>query len=390
MGQHRTDECRRRGISRGLSLTILAVIVVVALVVGWNLLGNSLSDDGDAAARTCVEGEQTVTVLADADIAAPLATIAQAWSATRPVIRDACVTLTVRPSDPKTTLEGLTGTWDAASMGEYPAAWVPASSVWSAQLLAARSAVVDGDPESLVSSPVVLAVAPELARAAAGRVSWIELPTLQRDDDSLAGFGLRGWSSLRMARASGPGSDATVLASQAVATEVGRATADGLTVADAQSQQVTSTLGDLRRRSPVATDGSAVRTLTTIAGDGDPAGATVHAVPITEQALYAATRDTAQPSVVELRPTGATPSADHPVIDLTGPQVNATQAEAVGAFFRFARTPEQLRTITALGFRGGTSLPARTAAVSFGVIETPMPAPEPAAGAAIARLVLGG
>ncbi|WP_328858064.1 substrate-binding domain-containing protein [Williamsia herbipolensis] len=390
MGQHRTDETRRRGISRGLSLTILAVIVVVALVVGWNLLGTSLSDDGDAAARTCVEGEQTVTVLADADIATPLATIAQAYSATRPVVRDACVTVTVRPSDPKTTLEGLTGTWDTASMGAYPAAWVPASSVWSAQLLAARSAIVDGDPESLVSSPVVLAVAPEFARAAAGRVSWIELPTLQRNDNSLAEFGLRGWGSLQMARASGPGSDATVLASQAVATEVGRATANGLTVADAQSRQVTSTLLDLRRRSPVATDGSAERTLTTIAGNGDPAGAAVHAVPITEQALYAATKDTAQPSVVELRPQGTTPTADHPVVDLTGPQVSATQAEAVAAFFRFARTPDQLRTITTLGFRGGASLPTRTAAVSFDVTATPMPAPEPAAGAAIAQLVLGG
>ena len=51
---------------------------------------------------------------------------------------------------------------------------------------AARSAIVDGNPESLVSSPVVLAVAPEFARAARERISWIELPVLARNADSLA------------------------------------------------------------------------------------------------------------------------------------------------------------------------------------------------------------
>ncbi|GAA2071198.1 substrate-binding domain-containing protein [Williamsia deligens] len=385
MARHRTDTSRRRGVSRGLTLSVLAIVIVAVLVVVWILLGRSLRDDAGQAARSCVEGPETVSVVADADIAEPLSAIAAAYNATRPVVRDRCITVSVRPVDPKTTLDGLTGTWDTASMGAYPAAWVPASSVWSAQLLTARSSVVDGDPESLVSSPVVLAVAPELARAAAGKLSWIDLATLARDDNSLSRFGLTGWGSLRLAMPAGPQTDATVLAAQAVATEVSRVGTAGLTVDDARSAQVTSTVGALKSSAPTSTDGSATRTLPSVAGT-DPARAPVHAVPITEQALYAATRS-GSPSVVELVPTGATPSADHPVVDLTGPEVSAAAAETVTAFFRFARMPDQLRSLTRLGFRGAAEQAAPTGAVTFPAIDTPMPAGDPAAVAEIARQV---
>lgn len=386
MARHRTDSARRRGISRGLALSVAALVVVAVLVVVWVVLGRSLREDSTAAAQSCVEGPETVSVVADADIAEPLARIAAAYSATKPVVRDKCITVSVRPVDPKTTLDGLTGTWDTASMGAYPAAWVPASSVWSAQLLAARSSVVDGDPESLVTSPVVLAVAPQFARAAAGKLAWIEVPTLARDDDGLARLGLTGWGRLRLALPAGPGTDATVLAAQAVATAVSRVGSAGLTLDDARSAQVTSTITALRAQAPQSVDGSATRTLSAIV-DGDPARARVHAVPITEQALYAATQRSGAPAVVELLPTGFTPSADHPVVDLTGPQVDAAAAESVTAFFKFARMPEQLAAFTRLGFRGAATAASPNSAVSFPAVENPMPAGEPAALAEIARQV---
>ncbi|WP_299572028.1 hypothetical protein [uncultured Williamsia sp.] len=388
MARHRTDTAHRRRVSRGVVLSVAALVVVAVLVVVWVVLGRSLRDDSTAAAQTCVEGPETVSVVADADIAEPLGRIAAAYSATKPVVRDKCITVSVRPVDPKTTLDGLTGTWDTASMGAFPAAWVPASSVWSAQLLTARSSVVDGDPESLVTSPVVLAVAPQFARAAAGKLSWIEVPTLTRDDAALSRFGLSGWGPLRMALPVGPGTDASVLAAQAVATEVSRVGSAGLTVEDARSAQVTSTIAALRAEAPQSVDGSASRTLPTVV-DGDPARARVHAVPITEQALYSATRRTGAPGVVELLPTGYTPSADFPVVDLTGPQVDAAAAESVTAFFRFARMPEQLSTLTRLGFRGAAAGATPTAAVTFPQIATPMPAGDAAALAEIARLVFG-
>ncbi|MBJ7287315.1 substrate-binding domain-containing protein [Williamsia sp.] len=390
MGQHRTDDTRRRGISRGVVFGFLAIVVVAVLVVVWISLGNRITADGDDAAKACVEGPATVTVLADPALATQLNTIAGAYNATKPVVRDQCITVTVAPQDAKVTLDGLTGTWDTESMGPYPAAWVPASSVWSAQLLTARSAVVDGNPESLVTSPVVLAVAPELARAAGSTVGWLDIPTLARRDNSLDDLGLRGWGSLKMALAAGPGSDASVLAAEAIATQVSRTTTGGLTAADADTATVTSTLTDLRKRAPTPTDGVATGALPTIANSGNPATASIHAIPITEQALYAATRSDTSPGVIELLPEGPTPLADYPVVDLTGQQVTAAQAEAVTRFFDFVRTPEQLTSITALGFRGNAPLPAATAAVTFPVTDNPMPAPEPAAATAIAKIILGG
>ncbi len=62
-------------------------------------------------------------------------------------------------------------------MGAYPAGGLPRRRCGVRSCSRHGSSVVDGDPESLVTSPVVLAVAPQFARAAAGKLSWIEVPT---------------------------------------------------------------------------------------------------------------------------------------------------------------------------------------------------------------------
>ncbi|MBT0568213.1 substrate-binding domain-containing protein [Williamsia sp. CHRR-6] len=386
MGQHRNEVDRRRGVSRGLILTVLAVAVVAALVVGWVVLGNRLTQDGDSAANACAEGPETVTVISDPDLAAPLAAIATEFGKTRPVVRDKCITVQVKAGDPKVTLDGLTGTWDPASMGPYPAAWVPASSIWSAQLLASASSVVEGTPRSLVTSPVVLAVAPQFATTVGGKLSWLQLLPLQRNDDGLAELGLEGWGRLRIGFATGSDLDAGVLAAQAVATEITHTDSAGLTTDDTALPQVVSTIKDLRKRAVPVPDGSAARALPIIAGPS-PASADIQAIPMTEQALYAATRGANPPQVVGLLPSGVTPMADYPVVDLTGPKVSAAQAEAVTKFFDFTRLPEQLRRITSLGFRGNAALPAANTAVSFPVTANPMAAPDPAASVAITDLM---
>jgi hypothetical protein len=120
----------------------------------------------------------------------------------------------------------------------------------------------------------------------------------------------------------------------------------------------------------------------------DAATGKIHAVPITEQQLYSLTKDDANPDVVALVPTGPTPMADFPVVNLTGDQVDAAQRDAVGAFTDFVHDPEQISTITRLGFRGGGQLPPATAAVTFPVTPTPMPMPGPQAQNAITELLI--
>ncbi|AZG44664.1 type 2 periplasmic-binding domain-containing protein [Gordonia insulae] len=392
MAHHRSTDgrtgIRGRGVSRGLVGSLLTLVLVAALVLLWAQLGDRIDRQGDQAAGTCVEGKTTVPVVADPDIAPALATIAQEYAKTDPVVRDHCVTVEVRPGDAKVTLDGLSGTWDAASLGAYPAAWVPQSSIWAADLMTATPAAVDGKPASLVSSPVVLATAPRLAEAFEGNLEWQQLPTLQRRDAALGDVGLGSWGSIRLAMPTGAQSDATALSAQAVAAQVTRTTGT-LTEQDASSSRVASSIDAMTDGAPQSPDGTPVGAARSIADADDDASAPIHAVAITEQALYQLTKSDTSARLAEVVPGGPTPVADYPIIRLAGSGVSAEQTDAVSEFFEFVNKPEQMSTLTALGFRGDAPMPAPNATVTFPVTANPMPTPETAATVTINRLVYG-
>ncbi|GAB90498.1 hypothetical protein [Gordonia rhizosphera] len=392
MAHHRSAAGRSglsgRGVSRGLVGTLLAVVLAAALVVLWIQVGDRVDRQGDQAAATCVEGKTTVPVVADPDVAGALDEIAQDFAKTNPVVRDHCVTIAVRPGDAKITLDGLTGNWDAESLGAYPAAWVPQSSIWAAELTAAQPDLVDGDPDSLVSSPVVLAVAPRLATAFGDDLDWQQLPTLQQRNASLGAFGLGSWGSIRLAMPTGAQSDATALAAQAVAMQVTRTTGP-LTEQDARSDRVSSSVEAMLDGAPRSPDGTPVGAAREMADAQNPATSAIHAVSITEQQLYQLTREDTMARLAEVVPGGPTPMADFPIIRLTGPRVATEQADAVAEFFRFVATPDELGKLTALGFRGDAPMPPATATVTFPVTANPMPNPETAAAVTINGLVYG-
>ncbi|PYE20709.1 extracellular solute-binding protein [Williamsia limnetica] len=364
-----------RGISRGLLVIVALIVILIILGFLWSLLGDRISKQGQDAAGRCVEGDLAVSIISDPALAAPLTTVADEYNATDPVARDRCITIDVRPADAKVTLDGLTGTWDAASRGQYPAAWIPQSSVWSSQLTAANPSIVDGDSASLVSSPVVLAISTEAEDAMDGNVGWIDLPTLQRSDAAMDRLGLQGWGPLQMAMPIGPQTDATLLAAQAIAAQISRTTSGALSPEDAASPLVSSTLTRMKSEAPPTDLGTAESGVQMLMKQTDPAAGTLHAVPITEQQLYLQTKDDADPGVVAFLPTGPTPMADFPVVTLRGDQVDVAARDAVNDFINYVHAPEQMSTITELGFRGGGRLPPATAAVTFPVTPSPMPAP---------------
>ena len=379
---------RQRGVSRSVVFAALAVILVVAGVFVWVKVGDHVDREADAAAAQCVEGRTVVGILADPDITPGLTEIATQYMKTNPVIRDHCIRIAVHAADAKITYTGLTGSWDTASMGIYPAAWVPQSSVWAAELATRAPTAVDGTPSSLVTSPVVLATSPQLATAVGDRLDWGQLPTLQQRDDSLNTFGLRGWGGLKLAMPRDAQSDATALAAQAVAMQVTRTT-DTLTAADARSPRVPSSVAALTDDAPRVADGTPSGVASAIAGAADAARAPAHAVPITEQRLYQLTKEDTTARLAEVIPQGPTPIADYPVIHLTGKDVSEVAATAVDDFFTFAAKPEHLRALTQLGFRGDAEMPGKTSTVTFPVTNNPMPNPEPAAIISINRLVFG-
>lgn len=392
MAHHRSADSRnsiaRRGVSRGVVFALLAVVLVLGSVLAWSQIADRVAREGDEAAASCVEGAVTVTIAADPDVAPGLSAIAEGYTQSHPVVRDHCVTIAVRPTDAKVTLSALTGSWDTASMGPYPAAWMPQSSVWAAELIVSKPDLVDGTPESIVTSPVVLATSVPLGEKARNSLDWGQLPTLQRRDDSLDDLGLPGWGSLRMAMPREAQSDPSSLAAQAVAMRVTRTTGP-LTAADASSPRVASSIRALTDSAPRSPDGSPAGAATAIAEAPDPAKAAIHAVPITEQRLYQLTKGDTQARLAEIMPLGPTPIADYPFMRLKGSQVPEYAAAAVSEFLTFAAQPDHLRALTLLGFRGDAPLPAKTPTVTFPMTNDPMPDPENQAIVDINRLVYG-
>ncbi|QKT07386.1 hypothetical protein HUN08_09415 [Gordonia sp. X0973] len=372
------------GRGRPLLVAILVALLVAGLGVSWFQVRDRVDRQADQAASACVAGKAVVPIAASPDIAETLAEIARRYNATHPVVRDHCLTVQVRPVDGRAALAGLRGTWDVKVLGPQPAAWIPQSSVWSAELLSDRPATAEGAPDSLVTSPVVLAVDAAFAAKAGTKLSWARLPGLAKRRDAMAEFGLPAWGALRLAMPTGPASDATALAAQAVAAQ-SNPPADALTGTKAKSPAAAAAIEAVLAAAPPARSAAGV---VAEMGTGDPRRG-IHAVPITEQQLFALTRegDLAQ-KVRAYSPAGPTPIADYPVVRLSDESVSAVESDGAAQFIDFARSPRQVALLVARGYRAGdATLPQGNAAVAFGPVRDPRLTAEPAAVAAVNRLV---
>ena len=205
----------RRGVSLSVIAALVGVVVVVAGVIVWRFFGDALSNRSDTAADRCLGGDAKVAVLADPAIADNISAFAKKFNESAGPVGDKCVSVNVTPADSGAVLDGLVGTWPE-SLGNKPALWIPGSSVASARLQAAAGPKVVGSARSLATSPVLLAVRPEL-KSALDQQSWATLSGLQTDQASLDGLDLAGWGSLRLALPTAGDSDASYLAAEAVA-----------------------------------------------------------------------------------------------------------------------------------------------------------------------------
>ena len=163
-GSHRAIQTGRRGVSWGVIGALVAVVVVVAGFILWRFFGDALSNRSSIAAARCVDGQKAVAVIADPSIAAEITTLAKKFNETANPVGDSCVNMDVKPADSDQVVDGFVGTWPA-DLGERPALWIPGSSISQARLEAAAGEETVSDSRSLVSSPVVLAVRPQLKDA---------------------------------------------------------------------------------------------------------------------------------------------------------------------------------------------------------------------------------
>jgi hypothetical protein len=363
-GGHRSTDGRRRGVSIGVIVALVSVVVVVAGVILWRFFGDALSHRSDAAANRCVGGNEAVAVIADPAIAGQIQDFANRYNKFATPVGDRCVAIGVTPADSDAVINGFIGNWPKA-LGDRPALWIPGSSVSTARLQAATGAQTISDARSLVTSPVLLAIRPQLKPALANQ-NWATLPALQTNPTSLDGLNMPGWGSLRLALPMQGGSDASYLAAEAVAA----ASAPPGAPPSAGAGAVSSLTG----AQPKLPNSNASTAMDVLLQGGDPAAGPVHAVVTTEQQLYQ--RSTRLPDAKNLvgswLPPGPTALADYPTALLSGNWLSEEQVTAASEFARFLRKPEQLNGLAKAGFRTAGGSPPKSDVTSFAPVSNPL------------------
>lgn len=378
-GSHRAVTPGRRGVSIGVIVALVSVVVVVGVVILWRFFGDALSDRSDVASARCVDGEVKVAVVADPAIAEPVTELAQRYNQTAAPVGDRCVNVTVESADSDQVVSGLTGQWPA-DLGDRPALWIPASSVSEARLEAAAGTETVSDSRSLVTSPVLLAVSPQL-KDALGQQNWGTLPPLQADPAALDGLGLPGWGGLRLALPLTHNSDAAYLTAEAVAA----ATAPAGAPASAGMAAVNALVGN----APELADTTADTALNALVEAADAATAPVHAVATTEQRLFhrASSLADAKSKLAAWLPPGPTAMADFPTVLLDGDWLTQEQLTASSDFARFMRKPEQLDEFAKTGFRVDGTNPQASDIIDFGPLAEPLTVGDNALRASIADML---
>lgn len=356
-GGHRSTEVKRRGVSIGVIVALVAVVAVVGAVILWRFIGDALSNRSDAAAATCSGSELPVAVVADPSISDTIAEFAERYNTSSGPIGDRCVRVGVRAADSDDVVNGFVGKWPE-ELGQRPALWIPASAVSTARLQAAAGSKIVTDSRSLASTPVVLAIKPQLKAALADQ-NWGMLPGLQTNPVSLDTKNMPGWGSLRLALPTVGDSDASYLAAEAVAA----ASAPPNTPATAGVGAVNTLIGG----QPKLPDAKLSTAMDALLASGDPASSPVHAVVITEQQLFqrASKLSDAKNVVSSWLPPGPAAVADYPMASLAGDWLSEEQVTAASEFKKFLQKAEQQEELAKAGFRAGNATLPNSDVTSF-------------------------
>jgi hypothetical protein len=375
-GGHRSDG-GRRGVSIGVIVALVAVVVVVGTVILWSFFGDALSNRSHRAAGRCVGGKETVAAIVDPSIADGVQELAERYNASAGPVGDHCMAVSVKAAGSDAVLSGFIGKWPA-ELGGQPALWIPGSSVSAARLTAAAGQKTISDSRSLVTSPVLLAVRPELEQALASQ-NWAALPGLQSNPSALAGLNLPAWGSLRLALPIDGNGDASLLAGEAVAA--------ASVPAGAPITQGTGAVRTLMSGQPKLADNSLAEAMNALLKPGDVAAAPVHAVITTEQQLFqrGQSLSDAKSTLGSWLPPGPVPVADYPTVLLSGSWLSQEQTAAASGFARFMRKPEQLAELAKAGFRVDGIKPPSSPVTSFAALPSTLSVDDDAMRATLAE-----
>ncbi|MDQ2587748.1 substrate-binding domain-containing protein [Saccharothrix yanglingensis] len=363
MSRHRALRTKvRRGIAKW---PVLIVGLVALLVLGWlgySWVGGIVERRAAAQAGDCNEGEALLRVAATPSVAEAIKQVAEAWSAQRPVVYDHCIRTEVQSIDSEVVLAGLTQGWDTADIGERPHAWVTDSTLWANRLSAQNAVLLGAAPESIATSPVLLALREDAAQAlqSGSAFRWTDLPDLTGAADGWGRFGKPEWGRFSVAMPDPATNAATAMAVQSALAGAspdgkGPVTADMLAL-----DPVKSTMSRLASSTPAETPAGTWEALNLLADEQAVNAVGYSAVPVFEVDLYR--HNTGKDSgAAPLKPLygvaagGPTPVADFPFVPLAGDWVGEAQARAAQAFREFLQEDAPQGILARAGLRVGAT-----------------------------------
>ena len=378
-GGHRSTETKRRGVSIGVVVALVAVVVVLSAIILWRFIGHELSNRSNAAAATCSGTAVPVALVADPSISDKMTEFANRYNKSVGPVGDRCVRIGVKAADSDSVITGFVGPWPS-ELGQRPALWIPASRVSTARLQAVAGAKIITDSRSVATTPVVLAIKPQLKAALADQ-NWGTLPAMQTNPVSLEAKNMPGWGSLRLALPTTGDNDATNLAAEAVAA----ASVPPNTPATAGVGAVNMLIAG----QPKLPNPSLSAAMDALLAGGDPAASPLHAVVITQQQLYQRSLKVpdAKNVIASWQPPGPTVVADYPMASLSGDWLTEEQVTAASEFKKFLQKPEQQAELAKDGFHAGSASLPKSDVTSFSPLSDTLSIGDDTARVAVANAV---
>lgn len=367
MGRHRALASR---MWRGVAKWPIAVVTLIALLLlGWlglDWVNGTLERRAATRSQSCPEGDSVLRVAVAPNIAGAILQSARRWNEQSTVVRDHCIRLDIAALDSKTVFTGLTGQWDATALGPRPQAWLPESSVWVNRLAAANNALVGSPPESVATSPIVLAVPQEATKPLLnnGSFQYGDLASLTSAADGWARYGKPEWGRLTVAMPDPANNAASVLAIQCAIAGASPQRDGPVTVETLTLPAVQENLTQLAAAQPGNVPASTMDALIALGTAGKVQGAPFSAVPVAEVDLYRRNlgldnRPPVGKPLYGIAARGPSPASDFPFIGLGGADAGQIHQRAAQRFREFLREPEQQRTFNRSGLRasGGSEYP---------------------------------
>jgi Ca-activated chloride channel family protein len=340
--QARAPRARRPGF-----ITALVLVVVAAVAVGVTALvvrSRPSSPPSAAASTGPCTAAVSLSVVAAPSISSVLNDVATHWTAGRPAVDGACITVSVHSTSSASEEPAL-----AKPDVTLPDVWIPDSTQW-VQRLRTDTSGVDSPVQSawlypaIATSPLVLATTPGQAKAL-GAVAAAGWPSVLSDSAAV---------SMVDPMTSTDGLLALLTTESLV--DRGAAT---------PSRKLVSTLVGMSK-SVLASPQAGFLALS-------QRRAPAHAFPASEQEVVAANAGSGasgNPSTVAVYPTGRAVSFDFPVVQFAPPGGDPAQRDAAVAFVAHLSQSYAKQQLRAAGMRDPAGNPLAGAAPVLGVTAT--------------------